>query len=65
MRRLTDGEREIIAECEADARQAERAWADEGPDADNVPTDAEWDERAAGYDWPAELDMDPDPEFPF
>jgi hypothetical protein len=64
-RRLTDGEREIIAECEADAREAERAWASGASAAHDVPSEAEWDERAAGYDWPAELDMDPDPEHPW
>lgn len=29
MRRLTDGERDIIAEQEADARECERAWGRE------------------------------------
>lgn len=61
MRRLSDGEREILAELERDARPCGPL----DPDADDLPTEAEWDERAAGYDWPAELDMDPDPEFPW
>ena len=65
MPRLPDDALNVLAECEADAREAERAWAAESPDANDLPTEAEWDERAAGYDWPAELEMDPDPEFPF
>ncbi len=46
MKRLTDGEREVLAELEADARE--------------VPSEAELEEVAVGYDWPAELELDPD-----
>jgi hypothetical protein len=46
MKRLTDGERDILREQERDA--------------EGVPGEAEMDEIAAGYDWPAELELDHD-----